>query len=214
MFTAVDQKFLLGFLCGVPQWSSWRYFIGLMNLFLLYYIIFFYYINILSLINLYLEKYKIIKVTTSYIVFFIVARWFSKSMTFVKWKLPLKHPIERRSIKSQSNTSKNNLNIHRSTIWSTLNQQNIAAKSSHMVLLSLFSHTINRLITNRSRQKINIIFNRLSGDWVVGFIILNEVSISQLITGQSVCYFEVADQRMIEWLFVYGSFRGKQSMHF
>lgn len=121
-------NFFWEFLCGLPQWSSWRYFIGLMNLFfaLLYFI--FYYINILSLINLYLEKYKIIKVTTSYIVFFIVARWFSKSMTFVKWKLPLKHPIERRSIKSQSNTSKNNLNIHRSTTWLTLNQQNIATK--------------------------------------------------------------------------------------
>ncbi|WP_185879156.1 hypothetical protein [Bacillus thuringiensis] len=54
----------------------------------------------------------------------------------------------------------------------------------------------------------------MSGDWVVDFIILIEVSISQLITSQSVYRFKVADQRMIEWLFVYESFRGKQGMHF
>ncbi len=83
-----------------------------------------------------------------------------------------------------------------------------------MVLLSSFPHTITRLITSHLHQKIDIIFNRLSGDWAVDFIILIEVSISQLITSQSVYCFKVADQRMIEWLFVYESFRGKQGMHF
>ncbi|HDR7455426.1 TPA: hypothetical protein QCX53_005610 [Bacillus cereus] len=33
-----------------------------------------------------------------------------------------------------------------------------------MVLLSYFIHAITQLITSHSRQKINIIFNGLSGD--------------------------------------------------